>query len=99
MLSAVGIGVVAPNVIAGRLTAPLAATVKTADSPKLVTPFWTQVARAFTWPKLAGIFGSTHEPSAFTCTVRFNTETVQFWTSCPIAPEQSTNISAADFAT
>jgi hypothetical protein len=39
-----GIGVVVPRVIAGRFVAVLAEMVKKADSPNVVTPFWTQVA-------------------------------------------------------
>src|SRR3954471_11997399 len=80
--SETGIGLTVPRMIAGRLTAPFAGTVKKADSPKVVTPFWTQVARAFTWPKLAGMFGSTQEPSGFTRTVRLRTLTVQFSFNC-----------------
>src|SRR6185437_1888430 len=50
------------------------------------------VARAFTWPKLAGMFGSTHDPSAFTGTVRFKTLTVQFWFSCARADKEKTKL-------
>jgi hypothetical protein len=76
--SEVGIGVLLPSVMAGRFTAPFGGTVKKADSPNTVAPFWTHVALAFTCPKLAGTFGSTHVPSGATATVRFKTLTVQF---------------------
>src|SRR5437588_2419423 len=45
-------------------------------------PLLTQVARARTGPKFAGILGNTHVPSALTCTLRFRTLTMQFWLSC-----------------
>ena len=48
MLRDTGIGVVAPRTITGRFTTPLAGTVKKADSPDVVTPFCTHVARART---------------------------------------------------
>src|SRR5437868_5967937 len=90
-------GVVFPSVIAGRFTAPFAETVKNADSPKVVLPFWVHVARAFTCPKLAGILGRTHEPSGFTGTLRLSTETIQFWLSCPLNAPANTKTSPAHF--
>src|SRR6266487_4379079 len=77
-VSAVGIGVVWPNLIGGRLTTPLAGTVNGSDSPEMVWPFTRHVTRARTGPKFAGTFGSTQEPSAFCVTVRFRMLTVQF---------------------
>src|SRR5437667_12574713 len=80
-----GIGVVVPSLMCGRFTALFAGTAKNADSPKVVMPFCAQVARALTWPKLAGIFGRTHDPSWFACTLRFRTLTVQFSFNCALA--------------
>src|SRR4029077_4061466 len=77
-VSAVGIGVVWPNLIGGRFTTPFAGTVNGSDSPDTVCPFHSEVTRARTGPKFAGTFGSTHEPSAFCVTVRFKMLTVQF---------------------
>src|ERR1017187_2256199 len=47
----------------------------------------------------AGIFGSTQEPSGLTCTLRFRTETVQFWFSCARAVRQRANINPTEFST
>ena len=73
-----GIGVVAPSTMRGTFTEPFVGIVNAADSPDRVMPFSTQVARAFTDPKFAGMFGSTHVPSGFTCTVRLSTLTTQW---------------------
>lgn len=70
-----------------------------ADSPKMVWPFWTQVARAFTWRKFAGIFGNTQEPSGVTGTLRLSTETVQFWFSWAKAVEHTANANNTPRAT
>src|SRR2546426_11802079 len=79
MVTAVGIGVVWPKwKVGGRLTTLLAGTVNRSDSPDRVCPLTMHVMRARTGPKLAGMFGSTQEPSAFTCTLRLRTLTVQF---------------------
>src|SRR5689334_8994252 len=99
MLRETGIGVVAPKTMAGRFTALFAETLKNADSPKMVTPFWTQLARALTGPKLAGMFGSTHDPSWLTCTLRFSTLTVQFSFNCALAATQTAKPSAATLST
>jgi hypothetical protein len=70
-----------------------------ADSPEMVSPLTTQVARARTGPKFAGIFGSTQLPSGFTRTFRFKTETMQFSLSgggvWPDAAEGAPTIPAA----
>src|SRR5450432_3178819 len=99
MVREIGIGLALPRVMGGRLAAVFAVIVKKADSPEMVTPFCTQVARAFTCPKLAGTFGSTQVPSAFTGTVRFRTETVQFWFSCARAVRHRANENPTDFST
>ena len=78
LLMAVGMGVVEPRVMGGTLVEPLAGIVNGADCPNVVAPPLTQVARARTGPKFAGIFGSTQVPSVFTCTVRLSTLTTQF---------------------
>ena len=82
MLSDCGIGVDRWKMMRGRFTTPLAGTRNGSDSPEIVSPFTMQVARARTRPKFAGTFGSTHEPSGRTRTLRFRTLTVQFSLSC-----------------
>src|SRR5262245_50236360 len=73
-----GIGVDRVKMTFGRLTMPLAGTRNGSDSPEMVSPLMTQVARARTRPKFEGTLGSTHEPSGLTRTLRFSTLTVQF---------------------
>ena len=76
IVSDCGIGVVRLKVMRGRFTTPFGGTRNGSDSPEIVSPSTMQVARARTRPKFAGTFGSTHEPSGWTRTLRFNTLTV-----------------------
>ncbi len=76
------------------LTEPLEGMVKNSDSPEVVTPLRTHVARALIWPKLAGMFGSTHVPSGLTRTVRLSTLTVQFSSNCARAACAATSTSS-----
>src|SRR5512146_3342053 len=62
----------------GTLTEPFAGRMKKSDWPERVIPPSTQVARARTWPKFAGMLGSTQVPSGFTETLRFSPLTTQF---------------------
>src|SRR5689334_6310183 len=52
------------------------------DSPEMVFPSMTHVARARTGPRFAGMFGSTQVPSGLARTFRFSTLTTQFSLSC-----------------
>ena len=58
-----GIGVLKSRKIGGMLASPISGTTNGSDSPNSVCPSMMQVARARTWPNVAGMFGSTHEPS------------------------------------
>src|SRR6185312_3289189 len=81
----VGMGVVAPSRIGGTLTEPFVGRRKRSDCPERVRLLSTQVARARTCPKFAGMLGRTHVPSGLTCTLRFSTLTTQFSFNCPHA--------------
>src|SRR5512146_1979209 len=84
----------------GTLTEPFAGRMKKSDWPERVVPPSTQVARARTWPKFAGMLGSTQVPSGFTETLRFSTLTTQFSFSCADAePVTATNARTKNCAT
>ena len=77
-VSEVGTAVVFPIEIGGMPFIWLATMLKRDDWPEVVTPLFTQVARARTRPKPAGIFGSVQLPSVFTGVLRLRMLTKQF---------------------
>jgi hypothetical protein len=76
--SETGIGAVWLKTMVMSSTTPLVGMTNSSLWPERVRPFSTHVARARTWPALAGTSGSTHEPSARAWVVRLSTLTVQF---------------------